>query len=359
MPYNRNRNNQIVRRRARPMGLAGAAMQGAALAYRNRGALWEAGQKLARYTGKRRRTNPTWTGQQPPTVYAGGNDISVRKSTYSRTRRPKTNVQKINMNMMMIKSLMQPAIFRAQGLTQYDTNVGFYQLRQSVTAAGAIYSPVHVWDLTSIPDRGNDEAAGFSYGCKSALSSANMFKEGLATQDSTGSTSGDSLWYNENGISGQALNVENAFHEWTSANINFYGPRKRTTWFEVIFFTPKDDFADPIRANLANVENKYWLQYLERPLIHSNLQTDVGGKGYDKMRIIRRYKYFVSASQTTDVDTSVGKIKQAKIFMRHNKMLDFDWQHDSNQTGVIPHTIEDGPDYVQDSTDINYPAANR
>eukprot|EP00955_Chlamydomonas_euryale_P017124 182784-Chlamydomonas_euryale.AAC.1 len=234
---------------------------------------------------------------------------------------------------MMIKSLMQPAIFRAQGLTQYDTNVGFYQLRQSVTAAGAIYSPVHIWDLTSICNRGNDEAPGFSFGWESALNSANAFKEPLSTQDSTGTTTGGSKWYNENGLSLNALNVENGFHEWTSVNINFYGPRKRTTWFEVIFFTPRDDFADPIRANLGNVENKYLLQYLERPLIYSNLQTDVGGKGYNKMRVIRRYKYYVSASQTTDVDTSVGKIKQAKIIIRHNKMLDFDWQHDANTAG--------------------------
>eukprot|EP00955_Chlamydomonas_euryale_P109316 365923-Chlamydomonas_euryale.AAC.2 len=313
MPYNWNRNNRIVRRQARPMGLAGAAMQGAALAYRNRGALWEAGQKLARYTGKRRWTEPTRMGMQATTVYAGGNDISVMKSTYSRTRRPRTNAQKINMNKVMIKSLMQPAIFRAQGIMQYDPNVGFYQLRQSVTAAGAIYSPVLVWDLTSIPNRGNDEAAGYSYGWEYSLSTTNMFKEDLATQDSTGSIAGGSLWYNErNGIASSPLNVENGYQEWTAININFYGPRKRTSWFEVIFFTPRDDFADPFRASLSNSENKYWLQYLERPLIYSNLQTDVSGKGYNKMRIIRRYKYFVSASQTTDVDTSVGKIKQAE-----------------------------------------------
>eukprot|EP00955_Chlamydomonas_euryale_P048549 354013-Chlamydomonas_euryale.AAC.1 len=103
----------------------------------------------------------------------------------------------------------------------------------------------------------------------------------------------------------------------------------------------------------------YWLQYMERPLIYSNLQTDVAGKGYDKMRVIRRCKYYVSASQTNDVDTSVGKIHQAKIFIRHNKMLDFDWRHDQNQTGVLPHRVLDGVHFVQDSTDINYPEAKK
>eukprot|EP00955_Chlamydomonas_euryale_P053167 355390-Chlamydomonas_euryale.AAC.5 len=178
---------------------------------------------------------------------------------------------------MMIKSLMQPAIFRAQGLTQYDTNVGFYQLRQSVTAAGVIYSPVHVWDLTSIPNRGNDEAAGFSYGWNSALSTSDMFKEALSTQDSTGTTTGGSKWYNENGISLTALNVENAFHEWTSVNINFYGPRKRTTWFEVIFFTPRDDFADPIRANLGNGWPDPYIPYIPYIRYIRYIRVAVGG----------------------------------------------------------------------------------
>eukprot|EP00955_Chlamydomonas_euryale_P048551 354013-Chlamydomonas_euryale.AAC.3 len=175
------------------MGLINAALQGTALAYRNRNELWQAGQELRKLTGRKRpRTNNEKTGITA--TYAGGNGFSKRKSTFRRTRKPRTNAQKINMNKVMIKSLMQPAVCRAQGITQYDTDVGSYQLWQSNTATGVMHSPVHVWDPTSIPNRGNDEAAGYQFGWDGVANTANMFKKPLGTQDSTGSTSGGSKW---------------------------------------------------------------------------------------------------------------------------------------------------------------------
>jgi len=349
-----------ARQRRNNMGLMGAAIRGAGFAYRNRRAIGDLTRMMKRVSTsspRTRRVNPSGnTGQQAPTVYAGGNDFTRRKSTFSRTKRPKTNAEKIDYNKMLIKSLMQPATYRAQNITNYDTSLGAIQLRNSEIGPGnPVSSPVHVWDLTTVPNQGTTDAAGFAFGWSIPGSIADVTRTPIPTQQPDGSQDVTGRYFNENGVPASPLNIENGFHAWTSVNINFYGPRKRTTWFEVIFFTPVDQFADPIRASLSNTELKYWLQFMERPLIYSNLQTDVAGKGYNKMKIIRKYKYFISSSQTTDVDTSVGKIKQAKIFIRHSKMIDFDWQHDANSGAVISHRQEDGVDYVTDSSDINYP----
>eukprot|EP00955_Chlamydomonas_euryale_P031789 333490-Chlamydomonas_euryale.AAC.1 len=99
-------NNRIVNYRPRHGSVSGALIQGAEFAYRNRKAINDMTQYVKkRVTGqKRKRPTPSGrTGQQPPTAYAGGNDFTRRKSKFSRTRRPKTNAQKINMNKMMIK----------------------------------------------------------------------------------------------------------------------------------------------------------------------------------------------------------------------------------------------------------------
>eukprot|EP00955_Chlamydomonas_euryale_P021010 222582-Chlamydomonas_euryale.AAC.5 len=93
--------------------------------------------------------------------------------------------------------------------------------------------------------------------------------------------------------------------------------------------TATDEFADPILASESNNELKQCLQYWERPCIFCNLQTAAAGKAFNKFRVIKRFKYYVSAAQTTDVDTTVGKIKECKIFVRHNKKLDYDWQNET------------------------------
>lgn len=347
------RNNQIVARRAAQGGIAGALYQGARVAYENREIINDVVQEVKRRT-KRQRTQQPDRARSTGMQYTGGNDFSKRKSAFRRTRKARTNRAKINHNAVLIKSLMQPATYRAQNITNYDTSLGALPLRNSDDSV-TVSSPVHVWDLTTVPNQGTSDAAGYAFGWAGAGSEVPVTRVALPTQGRTGVIDNQGRYYNENGVPATPLNVENGHHAWTSVNINFYGPRKRTTWFEVIFFTPKDQFADPIRASLTNSELKYWLQYMERPLIYSNLQTDVGGKGYNKMKIIRRFKYYVSSSQTTDVDSSVGKIKQAKIFVRHDKLIDFDWQHDVNGGNVIPHGIGAGVEFVNDSTDANYP----
>lgn len=345
-------NNQLARQRqVRRAGMMGALAAGVNMAYNNRQMISQVTKQVKQLTTrKRQRTN----GTKPViATYAGGNDLTRAKGYVSRSRKPRTNSAKIALNRLMIKAMMQPSTFRVQGLTNYDTNLGYYTLRNAYRATPEQKnSPVHVWNLTTIPNQTTAPVAGYQLGWSSLSAAADVVRERLPSQSPQGIDQTNGQYYNEIGDTAQALNVHNGYHDWTSVAINFYGPRSRTTWFEVIFFQPVDEFADPFLAAVTNAEYKQLLQYMERPCIYSNLQTDVSGKGYRKMKIVKRFKYFVSASQTTDVDTSVGKIKQAKIFIRHGKMLDYDWQNN----GVLPHTTQDGVDYVSNSADFDYPA---
>jgi len=355
----------MVRRRPYTPYLAALA-SGVGMAYRNRKAATELGSALRNITistkkvfpKKRKGTKMTKSNvtRANGRSYAGGNDLTTTKrKIYS--RRPRTYRSKINRNSMLIKGLMTNEVYRFQNLTRYDTDVGAIALRQGYNSSlNAVYSPVHVYDITSFNNE-TSVVAGYQLGWNDVASTADMIKIPIPCQTTAG-TGTSSFWQQENNAAATPYPAAmKALHNWTSIGFNFYGPRKRTTWFEVMFITMKDEFADLMYASGSNPSVKLLLQYLERPLIYSNLQTDVGGKAHNMFKVVKRFRYYVSASQTTDVDTSVGKIKEAKIFMRHDRMRDYHWQHnDFDTSSVIPHGENDGIDFTRDDDVHNYPA---
>lgn len=291
--------------------------------------------------------------------YAGGNDFTTTKRTI-RPRKPKTNRAKIARNSMLLKSMMQNEIYRFQNITNYDTNVGGLTLRNSRnTTTGAVTTPIHIYDISAFNNE-STQTCGYQMGWASTAAGAAFTRTALTGQDQTG-TPFSAYWVTEKNATDTPFPaVQNAMHNWTDIRFNFYGPRKRTTYFDVMFIVIKSQYADLLQGNGANVSSKLLLQYLERPLIYSNLQTDVGGEGAKMFKVVKRFRYYVSASQTTDTDTSVGKIKEAKIFMKHDRKRDYDWQHHGlADTDVLPHDDDDGLNYVRDDDVHNFPAYDK
>lgn len=245
---------------------------------------------------------------------------------------------------------MSTEIYRFQNITNYDTNVGGLLLRNfRDTTTGYVNIPIHVYDISCFSNDSNI-APGAQFVWADSTSSAALIRSTLPTQDGTGVTQANGTWHGEkNATQSPYPAVHNALHNWSDIRINLYGARKRTTYFDVMFITMKNEFADPLYAADTNVSKKLLFQYWERPLIYSNLQTDVGGKGHGMYKVLMRKRYYVSASQSTDVDTSVGKVKQVKIFMKHDRMRGYDWQHEGlSATDVLPHGDDDGKDFVRD-----------
>lgn len=291
--------------------------------------------------------------------YAGGNDFTSTKRTI-RSKRPRTASAKINKNSMLIKSMMHNEIYRFQNITNFDTDLGGLSIRNYRNGlTGEIQTPIHVYDISAFPND-SQQQSGYQFGWADTSAGAAMTRTALLGQNNAGSLTGSGNYFSEKNATSTFPAVQNAYHNWTDIRFNFYGPRKRTTYFEVMFIVIKSQFADLLYGAVSNPSAKLLLQYLERPLIYSNLQTDVGGNAPDMFKVVKRFRYYVSASQTTDVDTSVGKIKEAKIFMRHDRMRHFDWQHnDLLNDDILPHGDDDGKDFVRDDDVHNMPSYDK
>lgn len=292
--------------------------------------------------------------------YSGGNDFTRSKKVI-RSRRRKTMKAKVDKNTMLIKGLMNTEIYRFQNISNYDTNLGAVTIRNGInTTTGRVECPIHVYDITSFSNESNI-GPGQGLGWSSTAAAADGSLVRIPGQTGDGSADANGLWLTEkNSTATPFPAVARALHNWSDIRINFYGPRKRTTYFDVMFIQIKNQFADLLYSGTVNPAYKLLQQYLERPLIYSNLQTDVGGGAHKMFRTLKRMRYYISASQTTDVDTSVGKIKECKIFMKHDRMRNYDWQHDSDTIGatlnVLPHDTADGLDFARDDDVANWPA---
>lgn len=340
--------------RNRRGGYGRALVRGAVNAAVNRKSIIKVGEEVKKFFKKRQPAQSKSFATGASASYAGGNDFTSSKRTVNasgKKRVPKMSSPK--MMYQMLQTTMPKSIFRFNNLSNYDTNVGaIYLGNHRNTLSGEVTLPLHIYDLTSFPNQAvGAPVAGQSFRWASVAAGAACFRAPITgTSAGTGTTQG---WEDELQITTSPV-VQQAFHQWTDVRFNFFGARKRTTWFEVMFIRVHDELAHPYAAADTNVEYLKLMQYLERPLIWSNLQTDAAGSAHTKFRVVKRMKYFVSAGQTTDVDTSVGNIKEAKIFLKHNKRLDYDWSN-SGPTALLGHTEADGTDFVRDSSTHNFP----
>lgn len=317
-------------------GFTKAAKQAAtgAVGYR----LYKSGRKVARVIAG----NP----------YAGGNDWTVSKRTVGRKK--KLSLPTVN---KMMRVGLNNMVFRYQNISNFDTNVGALTISNWQQTGGQVIMPVHIYDITSFPNVGN-YVPGKYYYWSDLTSNANCVRGDQPGQSPTGVPDGGAWNIEHKGGVNPTTTYPNAsrmVHNWTDVRLNLYGARKRTTKFEVIFFRCVDEFANPHHAATSNVDYRELMAYLERPCIYSNLQTYNGGRVDKKIKIIKKFTYFVSASQSTDVDTSVGKIKEARIFLRHNRVYNLDYKHRQQDAHVFPHEQADGIDYEQDVTHHDSP----
>lgn len=284
--------------------------------------------------------------------YSGGNDVTVSKSKVGYKK--KLTLSRVQ---RMLRIGMNYQVYRFQNITNYDTNLGGLNIVNWQSSTGEVISPVHVYDLTSFPNVSN-KTAGYYMGWASTAAGANATRQILPGQTSNGTIDGNGYWNLETkgGVNPTTTfpNATKFVHNWTDVRVNFYGPRKRSTFYEILFVRMKDEFASLEGGASSNPELKDFLRYLERPCIYSNLQTYLTQKA-KSMRIVKRFKYWVSASQTTDVDTTVGKIKEARIFLRHDKIYGLDYRTLGSELDTIGHAQADGDDYGVDTTHNNTP----
>lgn len=343
-------------RRALLPAVGAALYQGGMYAYQNRkvaGQIGAAARKLL--SNKRRKVGPqraarrfgqgsngtTNVGSSDPALV--GNEVSTYRSKVGRY--PQLRPSRL---LELVQAGMNSTVWRAQGLTNADTNVGFYPLanRQSLDLVPLVNLPVHVWDLSIFPNVNPEVQAGSGYYWTSDAAAANLTSFSLQTQTPSGATSGP-YYHAESAAgfaeSGTAPNATKACHEWSSVKLLLYGARKRGTRFYIDLVRVKNELAHPLAGSGVNKSKKDLFRSLQSNLIYSSLQQH-NGRNMADVSFVKRYQFYVPGGSADDLDT-IGKTKEVTVFYKSGRVYNMAWESSDAQE-ALPHTQADGADYT-------------
>lgn len=110
--------------------------------------------------------------QQTGTAQAQtGNELS--KFSTKVGRYPKLKPTRL---LKLMKAGMTDVVLRSQGISNFDTNVGWYSLanRGYTDGIGDVIIPMHVWDLTKFPNISSTAPAGYAYGWDTTSAAASL-----------------------------------------------------------------------------------------------------------------------------------------------------------------------------------------
>lgn len=232
----------------------------------------------------------------------------------------------------MLKALFEPQWFRVSGLNLQDNTVGFQPIANRTEPSGVRCLPMHVYDLTSMPNVINgtftDAPTGYGMFLDSVLPNANVSIGELNSQNEDGTQRNfNSKWISEN--TSDTVDIvprRKAFHEYSHIKLNLYGVRKRATKFYVQLVQMKETGCDFLTAAGTNLEKKKLVDYMVRPLIYNNLN---GGdiKAREDFKILKSFETTIAPIKTDEYSgaTSTPHIVTLNWFIKHNKLRDFSW----------------------------------
>jgi len=325
------------------------------LAYNNRGIIKSAYKAVKRkFTQKKTSTKRRKGNHSVPGNFdvGGGNDISRSKRTVGRYP-----ALKPNRLLSLIKVGMSDRVERFQGITNFDTNTGFFTIANRLdTTTNQVTQPMHVYNLTVFKNTVDapTPVLGNAYGWDNETGAAGVTRFRLNGQDATGTTFIPG-WTSEKlvgpvddavlgDLDMEFPNATKILHEWTEIKLNLYGARRRPTWFNIDFVRVKNEFANFSSASTDNERFKELCNCLTGNMVYSNLQTR-DNSALKFLTFVKRMKYFIPAEQSTDLNTACGKIKEVKIFMKHGRILDMRAHETKIGEQQLGHKQEDGIDY--------------
>lgn len=350
---------RAARGAARVVRRAGAYVAGAAAATATR-----YGKKAARRYVKTRKTKTSSVrsslGRKMMQPVVRRTYVSEAAGTGNELTRVKRTVGRYpqltnNRLMKLMRAGMTDVILRAQGLTNFDTNVGYYPLANRQETEGLNIVPIHVWDLTTFPNNTTSVQAGYAYGWNNLTAGATLVRPSLSVQTPAGAKENSGFYQVEKssgdmkqGVLSQASKI---MHDWSDIRLNLYGARKRGTTFYIDVVRCKDEFSNLVFGGTGNNDLMELIRTMQSPLIYSNLQS-YNPHNLKKLQIIKSFKYYVPGGSLDDLDT-IGKVKEFKLFLRQGNVYNYAWQ----QTGApgLPHEQSDGVDYTNNDGVYNSP----
>ncbi|AJD07534.1 putative capsid protein [Sewage-associated circular DNA virus-21] len=239
---------------------------------------------------------------------------------------------------------------RFQGLTNFDTNGGYARLsyHTSIGENDPRWLPMAIFDLTSF---NNDGAVppysnvGYKLGWQNSGFGADYARSSIRGQVPDGDATTNTWTITSGTDNGIYNNISKVYLKWIDIRLNLYGARKRTTKFEAQLVQFSNDFGNLHMGPLDNPAGKNNISYMERPLLFNNLQISTHKP--EKMRVLKKWKWTVGPTTSIDLNTTTGKIQEAKIFLKMNKAINLDYSVGNNAVHV---DVGDGADYDVDTT---------
>lgn len=256
-----------------------------------------------------RRVRPRLTTSLSREAAGPGNEL-VRR--YNRVNRPWISVRRLALG------AYQPRIDHFQGISNFDTNSGYEYF---VNKGGLINDPILLpMKWLEITNWGNRSAATafHSLGWSAADSAANVTSDVIQGQQQ-GGVATQPTWEVIQGPLNGVVDANKAYIKYLKCEFNFYGARKRFTRFQVHHVKMNDNESDPVR-NGSNIGARQFISAMEKDLIYSNMGL-TNNEWKKRVKILNTWTYNVQPMTSTDLNTTTGKIMNAKIFLSINKLF--------------------------------------
>jgi len=339
-----------------------ALAAGTRFAYRNRQAIWNAGQSVRNMVGRKRAApgrapQPRARQRLIERAYEPamtGNSLTKVKSSFKLKK-----VVPDATNLMMAH-----IVDRWNSVSNFDTNTGNIGIvnKTHPSGVGSII-PLLTFNLSGYNqlDRATDDSsvcAAWDWESNSSL--ANLRRFFVNGADNLGALS-QPKWRVEtttsnNSTAGQ-LNIPKILMKSIEVKMNLYGTRKRDTKFMIDLVRIKDDECDFNSASLSNMEFKNMIDGLTKPLVWSNINVNESNRQVPRKKLdfIRSWTYSVPAASTDDINTTVGNIKEVTLNLTFNKIINY---QRFDEQSLLGHAQTDGDDYIVNTSSIIYEQPN-
>lgn len=282
------------------------------------------------------------------TVIDGGHE-SVNATTFSK-RRYKIGRRKVRNNRRLFNSIIGRGgveIWRWQQTSPSILGPGRLPLGWMITGDGAAeYMPFHYMSITQLPtgivgDGCRDDGMKRLVYNPVAQEYAHTV---IHSQLNNGTTGFDGEWRAEQSLGSGAQSMYNTnkyYHAWTDIKFNLYGTRTAPITYTIMVWQCKQN-VDPQAHFPYRDDVNLMFKDMMRPLLGNTLANNGKSEWQSDVRIVKKIVRTIQPLSYSDQAASVpneyantGHVQEVRLFMRHDRFRDYNWQTDPAQQAGI------------------------
>lgn len=303
-------------------------------------------------------------------ISSGGDGTIVTRSRRRVGRRRRATAARVQRSII---GAGKEIIYRWQNTSASYLGPGRLFLGQkNALSPGYLYTPIHFMSLTNQPMGLNHNAKGcFKHGMSSTYynsTNGTFHWETLPCQDRFGAADISGVWHPEFEEGTDFLkNTKRIFHKWTQIKLNLYGTYCVPVNYTVTVCTMKEQI-DPYQfgsqvAMAEGTECHNMFKDMTRSLVHNTVGNNNGRVDYYKdMKIIKRERITINPLSYTDqIDVNAlpdwgsnksqtPHLHELNLFLRHDRMRDYKWSENADET-------LETRDFTKPGWDLNQPSA--